>query len=157
MIPASGGDYAYIGRAFGPLPAFLYLWAALLVIMPAGNAITALTFGYYLLQPFWPECDAPADAVRLAAALVICLLTTVNCYNVKSATKIQDAFTATKVLALLIVVLAGAAYVIFDQRGVDNLRNPMLKSNYSPGSLALAFYSGLFSYAGWNYLNFVRD
>ena len=50
MIPKSGGDYAYIGEAFGPLPAFLYLWSALLVIMPAGNAITALTFGYYLLQ-----------------------------------------------------------------------------------------------------------
>ncbi len=50
MIPKSGGDYAYISECFGPLPAFLYLWGALLVIMPAGNAITALTFGYYLLQ-----------------------------------------------------------------------------------------------------------
>ncbi len=72
MIPKSGGDYAYILEAFGPLPAFLYLWAALLVIMPAGNAITALTFANYILQPFWPECDAPVGAVRLIAAAVIC-------------------------------------------------------------------------------------
>ena len=36
MIPVSGGDYAYIRHAWGPVLAFLYLWAALLVIMPAG-------------------------------------------------------------------------------------------------------------------------
>ena len=72
MIPKSGGDYAYILEAFGPLPGFLYLWAALLVIMPAGNAITALTFANYILQPFWPECDPPLNAVRLIAAAVVC-------------------------------------------------------------------------------------
>ena len=71
-IPKSGGDYAYIGEAFGPLPAFLYLWMAMLVIMPAGNAIIALTFANYILQPFYPECDAPPEAIKLIAACVIC-------------------------------------------------------------------------------------
>ena len=37
MYYRSGGDYAYILAAFGPLPAFLYLWSALVVIMPAGQ------------------------------------------------------------------------------------------------------------------------
>lgn len=72
MIPRSGGDYAYIGVAFGPLPAFLYLWVALLILVPTGNAITALTFAQYLLQPFWPTCDAPIEAVRLFAAVITC-------------------------------------------------------------------------------------
>lgn len=72
MIPKSGGDYAYIEAAFGPLPAFLYLWVALLILVPTGNAITALTFAQYLLQPFWPSCDAPTEAVRLLAALITC-------------------------------------------------------------------------------------
>jgi amino acid transporter len=72
MIPKSGGDYAYISEAFGPLPGFLYLWMALIVIMPAGNAIIALTFANYILQPFYPECDPPIDATRLIAACVIC-------------------------------------------------------------------------------------
>lgn len=71
MIPRSGGDYAYIGEAFGPLPAFLYLWVALFVIVPTGNAITALTFAQYILQPAWP-CGPPDEAIRLIAAVVTC-------------------------------------------------------------------------------------
>lgn len=72
MIPKSGGDYAYIGVAFGPLPAFLYLWVALLILVPTGNAITALAFAQYLLQPYWPMCDPPYWAVRLIAAFITC-------------------------------------------------------------------------------------
>ena len=82
-------------------------------------------------------------------------LTFVNCYNVKSATKVQDIFTATKVLALIGIILAGVVYLAFGR--VNNLRTPMADSNFGPGQLALSFYSGLFSYAGWNYLNFVTE
>jgi len=72
MIPKSGGDYAYISDAFGPLPAFLYLWVALFVLVPTGNAITALTFAQYILQPLWPGCEPPYEAVRLLAAVITC-------------------------------------------------------------------------------------
>ena len=72
MIPKSGGDYAYIKHAYGPLLSFLSLWSSLLVIMPAGNAIIALTFANYILEPFYPECEPPQDAVRLIAAMLIC-------------------------------------------------------------------------------------
>nr|XP_012147235.1 PREDICTED: large neutral amino acids transporter small subunit 2-like [Megachile rotundata] len=70
MIPKSGGDYAYISDAFGPLPAFLYLWVALFILVPTGNAITALTFAQYILQPVWPGCVPPYAAVRLLAAVI---------------------------------------------------------------------------------------
>jgi len=72
MIPKSGGDYAYITYAFGELPGFLYLWSALIMIMPAGNAIISLTFASNVLQPFFPDCAPPINAVRLLAAAIIC-------------------------------------------------------------------------------------
>ena len=155
MIPKSGGDYAYISEAFGPLPGFLYIWMSLLVIMPAGNAIIALTFAEYILQPFYPECQPPGEAVRILAAGVISLLTAINCWKVKSATLVQDIFTATKVLALITIIVSGLVYLGLGHTG--NLANPLNNSETSPGKLSLAFYSGLFSYAGWNYLNFVTE
>ena len=72
MITKSGGDYTYINESFGELPAFLYLWAALILIMPAGNAVISLTFASNVLQPFFPDCAPPMNAVRLLAASVIC-------------------------------------------------------------------------------------
>ncbi|XP_063856225.1 putative L-type amino acid transporter 1-like protein MLAS isoform X3 [Scylla paramamosain] len=64
-IPKSGGDYAYINAGFGSLPAFLFLWAANLIFVPTTNAIMALPFAKYVIQPFFPNCDLPDDAVRL--------------------------------------------------------------------------------------------
>lgn len=32
-IPLSGGDYAYINKAYGGFPAFLYLWDALFIFV----------------------------------------------------------------------------------------------------------------------------
>ena len=72
MIPRSGGDYTYMNEIFGPLTAFLYMWAAFIVIMPAGNAVTALTFAEYSLQPFWPSCHPPPMVVQLVAVVLVC-------------------------------------------------------------------------------------
>jgi len=71
-ILRSGGDYAYIRESLGGLPGFLYLWVAIVVIFPTGNAVAALTFAYYILQPIFPTCEPPESAVRLIAALAIC-------------------------------------------------------------------------------------
>lgn len=155
MIPKSGGDYAYISEAFGPLPAFLYLWVALFVIVPTGNAITALTFAQYILKPFWLNCEPPFEVIRLIAAIITCLLTVINCYNVKWATRVQDVFTGTKLLALIVIIIAGLYSL--SAFGSPNFEKPMSGSTTDPGYIALAFYSGLFSYSGWNYLNFVTE
>lgn len=71
MIPKAGGPYAYIQEAFGDLCGFLYMWAMTIIVIPTGNAVIALTFAYYILQPMFPDCSSPHTAVLLLAAIAI--------------------------------------------------------------------------------------
>ncbi len=48
MYPRSGGVYVYLREAFGPLIAFLYGWAALLVFFSGGIAAVAVGFSDYV-------------------------------------------------------------------------------------------------------------
>ena len=82
-------------------------------------------------------------------------LTAVNCYNVKSTTLVQDIFAAAKVFALIIIIITG--FVWLGLGHVENLEDTMANTKYSFGHLSVSFYTGVFSYAGWNYLNFVTE
>ncbi|KER25003.1 hypothetical protein T265_07455 [Opisthorchis viverrini] len=113
-ITQSGGDYAYIKAAFGDLPAFLQLWVNLVIIRPTAQAIVALTFANYAVQPIFPTCEPPVLAVQFLA--VSCIRHTEN---------FEDAFITQKTLTAT--------------------------------DIALALYSGLFSYAGWNFLNMITE
>lgn len=153
-ISRSGGDYAYIYTAFGPLPAFLRMWIALLIIRPTTQAIVALTFGHYVVKPFFPDCEPPQDAVKLLAAVCLCILTAVNCISVRWTMRIQDVFTTSKLLALIVIIMSGIYYIGIGH--TENFQNAFV-GEYGAGKIALAFYSGLFAFGGWNYLNFVTE
>ncbi|XP_003738567.1 putative L-type amino acid transporter 1-like protein MLAS [Galendromus occidentalis] len=77
LIPKSGADYAYIRHCWGDLPAFMFLWVSLVMVFPMSNAIGAITFSHYFLQPIFSRigCSAemlPDSAVQLLAAAVMC-------------------------------------------------------------------------------------
>ncbi|KAF8367411.1 aat-2 [Pristionchus pacificus] len=156
-IPKSGGDYVYIYEAFGPLISFLFLWMALMIINPTSNAIIALTFANYTLKPFFPSCEVPQLAARLLAAACIAILTFFNCYSVGFSTKTNDFFSISKVIALCTIICAGIYNLILGN--TEHLEQPELMdgTNWGASSISLAFYSGVFSFSGWSYLNFVTE
>lgn len=71
-ITRSGGEYAYVLEAFGPLAGFLNLWIQLLVIRPTTQAISSITFAYYVTSPFYNGCEPSALILRLTAASCLC-------------------------------------------------------------------------------------
>ena len=72
MIPKAGGEYEYLLTAFGNLLGFLFVWAQLIIIIPTANAVAALTFADYLLQPFFSDCVIPNIARISLAASAVC-------------------------------------------------------------------------------------
>ena len=133
----------------------------------------ALTFGQYALQPFY-HCDPDPLAVRLIAAAVICSVMYVNCKNVRYGTRLTDwsgelldadwtridIFLAyAKVSALIVLIFTGFYFLFFTDKGrVENFTtHAWTGTKYDPGNICLALYQGLFSYAGWDTLNYLTE
>ncbi|XP_046734892.1 b(0,+)-type amino acid transporter 1 isoform X3 [Diprion similis] len=157
MNTSSGAEYAYFMDAFGAPPAFLFSWVSTLVLKPSQMAIICLSFAQYAVEAFVAECNPPEEVVKLVALLAIVVILLVNCYSVNLATGVQNAFTAAKLIAIL-VVIAGGSYKLI-QGNTQHLRGAFdtAETTVNFGRLATAFYTGLWAYDGWNNLNYVTE
>ena len=112
----------------------------------------------YILRPFYPNCNPPEGSVPLVAAALLILLTAINCISVKWATRVQDTFTVAKVFALLMIIATGAYLLCTgDELYRRSFEDLFEGTTTDVGKASLAFYSGLFAYQGWNYLNFIVE
>lgn len=124
MFPNSGGVYVYLREAFGPLLAYLYGWAALLIFFSGGIAAVSVGFADYLSY-FWPGLSAsrvllsaptPIGTWTLSAAQVVAVLCItaqawINYVGVRSGNRVNVVITIAKVAGLAslpIMALAAA-------------------------------------------------
>ncbi|CAD5231442.1 unnamed protein product [Bursaphelenchus xylophilus] len=158
LIHKSGGDYAYIMEAFGPFAAFMRFWIEAIVVRPCCVTIVAITFATYMLIPFFGQDDLPTGSVEGLSVCLIVFLTGINCASVRLSTIIMDTFTIAKVFALALIIATGGYLLIFGEEVNRAAFHDIWKdSNWDAGKISLAFYSGLFAYQGWNYLNFIVE
>lgn len=107
------------------------------------QAIVALTFAEYAAKPFFPNCPIPQDLVKLFGAICLCLLTAVNCISTKLSMKVQDFFTAGKLIALVSIIAMGVyGMIISDTNNFDNAWEGV----YEPKNICYAFMQGLFAF-----------
>lgn len=151
--PKAGGHYVYIRDAFGGLPAFLYAWALLLIIGTGAIAAVAVTFADYALSLAHMN-----QQWRLpVAGGAIVLLSVINYVGVHWGSATQNIFTVLKLLALALIIAAGAASILgWLPAPAAGLAEPA-----APQSLTLAIGAALvpvlFSYGGWQQTNFVAE
>jgi amino acid transporter len=152
-LPRSGGVFAYILEAFGPLPAFLFGWSYLAVIRAAALGAIATIFAEYLTRfvPLEPM------QVRYVAAGVIVLVGLFNYVGVARAAAVMNLATVGKFGALaLLVVLAFLA-------GDGDAANFTASSGsaVSLSAVATVLVAVMWTYDGWADLSYmggeVRD
>ncbi|XP_055361623.1 b(0,+)-type amino acid transporter 1 isoform X4 [Betta splendens] len=155
VIKESGGEYIYILRTSGPLFAFVLIFTSVLFVRPAGVAGIALSFAQYAVAPFYLDCPPPVLVVKCVAAAAIVVLATVNCLNVRFAMSVQVFFMVAKVLALAVIIIGGVVILVRGHTG--NFQNSFENTNLGINPIGIAFYQGLWSYDGWNNLNYVTE
>ncbi|HUF48962.1 MAG TPA: APC family permease [Vicinamibacterales bacterium] len=118
MFPRSGGVYIFLREAFGTLPAFLYGWAMLLVVLSGGVAAVAVGFADYFSY-FVPAVSSSRTvaevpfgvftiriaASQLVAVSAIVLLGGINYLGVRSGSGTNAVLTVAKVIGLALLPL----------------------------------------------------
>ncbi len=176
MIPATGGQYLFFERMYGPFVAYLFGWAVFAVIQTGSIAALATVFAEYATQfVALPELAGPAANISfhvpfigdvtplrelgvkgLAVSLIV-LLTLVNYLGVKFGGLVQNVFTVAKLGGMLLLVLG--AFLLPTGGSVTNLTTP--SATIRPEGLALvaaiaaALQGAFWAYDGWNKITYI--
>lgn len=181
MYPKAGGQYVYLKEAYNPLVGFLYGWSFFAVIQTGTIAAVAVGFakfaGYFFPVLAWDDANTfsfiglKIHYAQLLGIVLIVLLTFINTQGVKTGKLIQTLFTATKLLALFGLIIAGM-YMFNGEIWHANFQNAwsmqhLVKSDdgsisYTPllnglalGAIASAMVGSIFSSDAWNNVTFI--
>ena len=146
-LPRSGGVFAYILEAFGPLPAFLFGWSELAVIRASALGAIATIFAEYLGY-FFP---LTALQVRLLAAAAVVVVGVLNYMSVSRASVIMNLVTIAKYGALaalgLLAFTAG--------QGSWGHFSPAWSGDLNLSLMGTALIAIMWTYDGWADLSFM--
>ena len=137
----TGGPYLYARAAFGRLMSIQVGWISWLVRL-TGSAASANIFVTYLGE-FWPHATQPVPRFVILT-LLVGILAAVNYRGVWAGTQVSNAFTVAKLLALGIVCVAGALYLIGANRMI-----PAATSTADTNAWLKAMLLLIFAYGGF--------
>ena len=163
-FPRSGGVYVFVRESFGPLPAFLFTWAELLVIRPGAYGAIGITASAYTLRTLGHDPAAVIahlgplsfSAEQVLGAGYIVLVGIVNYFGIHRGAVLQNLSTVLKVGALAALILAGL--VLGSPNGGASNAVPHMFAQRAPVGLSpflLAMVAILWAYDGWADLAFV--
>ena len=147
-LPGTGGQYLYLREAYHPSVSFVYGWGLLLVTQTGGMAAVAVIFSSYfraLTGVTWND--------TAIAAVVLLILTGINCLGARAGSNVQSALMLLKIGAIAALVILGFAL------GGGSLKSgPLLAQPVSFGllkSVGAAMVPIAFTYGGWQTATFV--
>ena len=148
MMPAAGGIYVYLNRAYGSLAGFLYGWAYFLVVNTGGIAALGIAFATYLsyLIPIG------SGGIPLVAIGGIVILTAINVVGVKAGGIFSDIFTVLKLVGIAGLIVVGFVW------GSPSTTDFTAAGGVFPEgfghAFAVAMVGVLWSIGGWQHATF---
>lgn len=140
-FPDTGGDYHFIGRAYGKKPAFLFAWARMSVIQTGSIALLSYIFGDYFSQIY----NLGEHSSFIYAAGVIIVLTGINIAGIRLGTGTQRLFTLSEIAGVLLIITVGLLH-----SGQPETMYQVPQAANSGNSLGLAMVFVLLTFGGWN-------
>ena len=184
MFPKAGGQYTYLSEIFGRKTGFLYGWGLFSVIQTGTIAAVAMAFGNFTAylfpvlndsEPLFVRGSFRITWVQILAIVVVLFLTYINTRGVKNGKLLQNVFTASKVVALLGIIVFGfllvkdshwSDYARLGWNGFQNLGtelgNDLTSDSWLPisgmalmGGIAAAMVGSVFSSVAWENVTFM--
>jgi amino acid transporter len=174
--PREGGDYVYLGRAYGGWAGFLFAWAQMTILRPGDIAMMAFVFSDYAGGLFGEF----SHASRIYAAAAVGVFTVINILGVKGGKWTQNVLTVVKAAGLVAILVVGllapgassqpaasqpatsqaaitqpAATQPATSQAAATQRTDDEEGGLTLGGLKLALILVLFTFGGWNEMGYV--
>lgn len=144
--PSAGGEYHFLGRAYGRSLAFLYGWARMTVIVAGSIAVLAYLFGDY----FSRVVSLGPHSSALWAGIVVVVLTAVNYAGIREGKATQNLFTFLEASSLAAITAAGLVFAPDVPPALAPAAGSGGEPWYMGAGIGSAMVFVLFTYGGWN-------
>jgi APA family basic amino acid/polyamine antiporter len=174
MIPETGGQYIFFERMFGPFTAYLYGWSVFSVMQTGSIAAIAYVFAEYSTQfvalpglsdafanwsfhvPFIGDVAPLKEfGIKILAAVVIVLLTTINYIGVRFGGLVQNIFTIAKVSAMALLMIGAFLLPTGGQFSHLTQASATIHPHFLFASIAAALQGAFWAYDGWNKITYI--
>lgn len=139
--PDVGGDYHFLGRAYGERVAFLYAWARLSVIQTGSLALLAYICGDYLQTLL----ALGSYGSTIWAAIAVVAISALNWTGVRQGAAAQKILTIAVVAGLIVLIVAG-----FAAPAADGASAASVSDGSGSGAIGLMLVFVLLTYGGWS-------
>lgn len=149
-FPTAGGVYVFLRESFSPAVGFLWGWAMFWSMHSGIVAAIGVVFARYVGH-FVPLDDT---GIRLVAIGGIALVSAINYAGVRLASAVQTGLTATKVLAIALIIVLG---LTLGAGLPDHFRGVATATPVTLEGFSLALMAGLFTYGGWHMVTYTAE
>lgn len=131
-IPTTGGEYVFLGRAFGEIKWAAYIVGVIITVNGAATAATvSLAFAGYF------ELFLSTPTIITAAALLV-IMSALNIAGIKGSSIVNVILTSIEVAGLLLIIGAG----VFTSRFAENAFQAPTMSTLAGAALIFFVYTG---------------